>query len=99
MTQVIQPPLHLRFGALWLLAFPKGKIIFEGKKFQTIDEIQETVMGQLMAIGRTVGSPKVATLKRTETPLSYVQSCIFFNKCLYFLYFLAGYILNRPHKL
>ena len=47
-------PLQLRFGALPLLAFPKREITFEGKRFQTIDEIQENTTGQLMATGRTV---------------------------------------------
>ena len=27
-TQVTQPPLQLRFGAMWILAFPKTKITF-----------------------------------------------------------------------
>ena len=31
------------------------------------------MMGQLMAIGRTVGGPKVPSLKGTEGSLSYVQ--------------------------
>ena len=25
-------------------------------------------------------------------------SCIFFNKCLYFLYYVDGYLLDRHHK-
>ena len=36
----------------WL--FPKQKSPLKGKRFQTIDEIQENTTGQLMAIGRTV---------------------------------------------
>lgn len=28
-TQVAQPPLHSKFGALRVLAFPKAKITFE----------------------------------------------------------------------
>ena len=31
-------PLQSRFGALWPLAFPKTKITFERKRFQTISE-------------------------------------------------------------
>ena len=84
-TQVTQP----RFGGLKLLTFPKTKITFEKKRFQTIDGIQENTARQLMVIGRTVWSPKVLTLKGTEASLSYVQlslvSCIFFNKCLFFI--------------
>ena len=26
----------------------------------------------------------------------FLVSCIFFNKCLYFSYFMAGYLLERP---
>ena len=47
-------PLQARFGALWLLAFPKTK----GKKFQTVDEIQENIIGQQMATGKTMGSQR-----------------------------------------
>ena len=27
----------------------------------------------------------------------FLVSCIFFNKCFYFSYFMAGYLLDRPH--
>ena len=47
-------PLQLRFGSLQPLAFPKTKIPLKGKRFPTIDEIQENMMGQVMVIGRTV---------------------------------------------
>ena len=50
--------------------FPKLKSPVKGKRFQTIDEIQENTMGQLLAIGRTVRGPKVSTLKGTEVSLS-----------------------------
>ena len=53
----------------WL--FPKLKSPLKGKTFQTIDEIQENMKGQLMVIGRTVWGPKVPTLKETEASLSY----------------------------
>ena len=52
--------------------FPKLKSCLKGKRFQTIDEIQENKMGQLMVIGRTVWGPKVPTLKGAEVSLSYV---------------------------
>ena len=41
------------------------------------------------------------TLKGTEVSLSYpfLVSCIFFNKCLYFSYYVAGYLLDRPRVL
>ena len=59
----------------WL--FSKLKSPSKGKRFQTIDEIQENMTGQLIVTGRTVWGPKVPTLKGVEASLSYVQ---------YFLY-------------
>ena len=70
-------PLQPRFGALRLLAFPKLKSPLKGKRFQTIDEIQENTTGQLMASGRTVWGPKVPTLKGTEASLSYEQCFLY----------------------
>ena len=70
-------PLQPRFGALWLLAFPKLKSPFKGKRFQTIDEIQENTMGQVVGTGRTVWGGPVPTLKGIEASLSYVQ-CFFY---------------------
>ena len=54
----------------WL--FPKLRSPLKGKRFQTTDEIQENMTGQLMTIGRTVWGPKVPTLKGTEASFSYV---------------------------
>ena len=48
----------------WL--FPKLKSPLKRRRFQTVREIQENMMGQLMAIGRTVWVPKVPILKGTE---------------------------------
>ena len=61
--------------------FPKLKSPLKGRRFQTIIELQENTMGQLMVIRRTVWGPKVPTLKGTEAPLSYVQ---------YFLYLVSS---------
>ena len=58
----------------WL--FPKLKSPFKGKRFQTVDEIQENITGQLMAIGRTLWGPEVPTLKGTRS-LSYVQCFLY----------------------
>ena len=69
--------LQPRFDTLWLLAFPKLKSPLKGKRFQTVDEIQENTMGQLMAMGRTVWGPKVPTLKGTEVSLCYVQCFLY----------------------
>ena len=52
-TQVIQPQYgpDVAPGDFWL--FPKLELPLKGKRFQTIDEIQENTTGQLMAIRRT----------------------------------------------
>ena len=80
----------------WL--FPKLNSPLRGERFQTIDEIQENTTGQMMATGRTVWGPKEPTLKglRRHCPV-YNVSCILylFNKCLYFSYYMAGYLLDR----
>ena len=59
----------------WL--FPKLKSPLKGKRFQTVNEIQENTTGQLMAIGRTVWSPKASTLKGTEASLSSVPCFLY----------------------
>ena len=76
-TQITQPPDRpdLVLCGLWL--FLKLKSPWKGKRFQTVDEIQENTTGQLMAIARTVWDPKVPTLKGTEVSLSYVQCVLY----------------------
>ena len=76
-TQVTQPPLQPRFGALWLLAFPKTKITFE------IEEISDhqwdsgkyygAADGDWQNCVRTQGT----TLKGTEVSLSYAQCFLY----------------------
>ena len=79
----------------WL--FPKLKSPLKGKRFQTIDEIQENTTGQLMATGRTVWRPKGPTLKGTEASLSYVQCFLYLlQKMPLFFILHAGYFLDRP---
>ena len=82
----------------WL--FPKLKSPLKGKRFQTLNEIQENITGQLMAIGRTLWHPKVPTLKRDWDVIvlctMFLVSCIFFSKCLYFAYYISGDFLHRP---
>ena len=101
-TQVTQTPYSSDLAPCNFWLFPKLKSSLKGKRFQIINEIQENTTGQLMEIGRTVWGPKVPTLKGTEASLSHVHtmfliSCIFFNKCFYFSYYMAGYLLDRPH--
>ena len=82
----------------WLFLKPKSSL--KRKRFQTVNEIQENTTGQLMVIGRTVGGPKVLTLKGTEASLSCVQCFLSLVSSVHvsiFSYYVAGYLLNRPH--
>ena len=96
-TQVTQPPHSPDLVPCDLWLSPKLKSPLKGKIFQTVNEIQENTTGQVMVIWRTVWSLKVPTLKglRCHCPM-YNISCIFFNKCLYFSYYMAGYLMDRP---
>ena len=77
-TQVTQPPYSPDLVPCDSWLFPKLKSPLKGKRFQTVDEIQENMTGQLTVIGRTVWGPKVLTWKRTEASLSYVQCFSYF---------------------
>ena len=76
-TQETQPPYSADLVPCDFWLFPKLVSLLKGKKFQTVDEIQENTMGQLMATERTVWGPKVPTLKGTEAPLIYVQCSLY----------------------
>ena len=76
-TQVTQTPYNPNLAPCNFWLFPKLKSPSKGKRFQTIDEIQENTTGKLMAIERTVWGPKVPTLKGTEVSLSTVQCLLY----------------------
>ena len=78
-------PLQPRLAPCDFWLFPKLKSPLKGKGFQTIDEIQENMTGQLMVIGWTVWGPNVPTLKGTEVSLSYVQCFLYLVSILYLL--------------
>ena len=77
-TQVTQPHYSPDFVPHDFWLFPKLKSPLKGNRFQIVDEIQENMMRQLMAIGRTVWDSNVPSLKGTEASLSYVQ-CFLYN--------------------
>ena len=103
-TQVTQSPYSPDLVPCNFWLFSKLKSPLKGKRFQTIDEIQENMMGQLMETGGTVWGPKVPTLKGTEVSLSYVQ-CFLYLVSMYsvssvnisIFHIMAGYLLDRPH--
>ena len=72
-TQVTQPPYSPDLGPWDFWLFPNLKSPLKGKRFQTVDEIQENMTGLLMVIGRIVWGSKVPTLRETEVSLSYAQ--------------------------
>ena len=57
-TQVIHPPYSPDLAPCDFWLFPKLNSPLTGKRFQTVDGIQENMTGPVMAIGRTVGGPK-----------------------------------------
>ena len=78
-TQVTQPPYSSDLVPcnFWLL--PKLKSPLKGKRFQTINEIQENMMGQLMAIGKTCKVPRCLLWRRLRHHcLTYNSSCILY---------------------
>ena len=93
-VQVTQPPYSPDLVPCDFWLFPKLQSPLKGKRFQSNDEIQENMMGQLMMIRRTVWGLRVPSLKGAEVSLSYVffVSFIYFNKCLFFI--VHGWILS-----
>ena len=81
----------------WL--FPKLKSPLNRKRFQTISEIQENIVGQLMPIGRTVWGPKVPTLKGTEVSLSYVQCFSYLSPVILYCWIPSGQTLYAQRSL
>ena len=93
-------PLQLRFGTLQLLAFPKTKIIFER------EEISDCWWGSWKYDGaadgdwencvRSHGTYLEGDWGIIVLCIMFLVSCIFSTKCLYFSYYMAGYLLDRP---
>ena len=77
-TQVTQSLYNPSLAPCYFWLFPKLKSPFKGKRFQTINEIQENTTEQLMETGRMVWGPKVSTLKGTEASLFCVQCFLYF---------------------
>ena len=97
-TQVTQPPCSPELAPHNFWHFPKLKSPLKGKGFQFIDETWENraadgdwencVRFQGAYFERDWGVIVLCTL--------FLVSCIFFNKCLYFSYYMTGYLLDRP---
>ena len=80
----------------WL--FLKLKSPLKGNSFQIIDEIQENMTRQLMSMGELCEVLRCLLWRGPRHHCSMDNvSCIFFNKCPYFSYYMAAYCLDRPH--
>ena len=93
-TQVLQP----RFGALQLLAFPKTKITFEREEIWDCwwdsGKYDGAADGDWENCVRSQGAYFEGDWGVTVLCTIFPVSCIFFNKCLFFI-LLAGYFLDR----
>ena len=94
-------PPQPRCGALQLLAFPKTKITFERE--ETSDHWWDSGKYDGEADGdweycvRSQGAYFEGDWGIIVLCTMFLVSVIFFNKCLYFSYYMAGYLLARPH--
>ena len=87
-TQVTQPPTtggHPDLAPCDLWLFPKLKSPLKGRRFHTVNEIQENRTGQLMVTGELCEAPRCLLWRGLRLPWPrYSVSWIFFNKGLYF---------------
>ena len=92
-------PLQPRFGTLNLLAFPKIKITFEREEISDhwwdLGKYVGAGDGNWENGGRSHGAYFEGDSGILVLCTMFLVSCIFFNKCLYFSYYLAGYLLGR----
>ena len=93
-------PLQPRFGALWLLAFPKTKITFEREEISDhqwdLGKYNGAADGDWENCVRSQGAYFLGDWGVIVLCTMFLIFCIFFNKCLYFSYYMAGYLLDRP---
>ena len=99
-TEVTQPPLKSRFHALWLLAYPKTKITFKREEISDHQwdsgKYDKAADGDWENCVRPQGAYFEGDWNVIVLCTMFLVSCIFFNKCLYFSYYLARNLLDRP---
>ena len=80
--------LQPRFGALWLLTFPKTKITLEREEISDrwwdSEKYNGTADGDWENCVRSQGAYFEGVLDVIVLCTMFLVSCIFFNKCLYF---------------
>ena len=104
-TQVTQSPYGPDLAPCDFWLFLKLTSFLKRKRFQTINEIKENMTGQMMVIGKSPWDCVRSQGTYFERDWSiiflctvYLVSCTFFNKCLYFSYFVTEYFLDRPFR-
>ena len=94
-------PLQPRFGALWLLTFPKIKITFKREEISDIrwdlGKYDEAAGGNWTNCVRSQGAYVEGDWGVIVLCTMFLISCIFFNICLYFSYYMSGYLLDRTY--
>ena len=90
--------LQSRFVALWLLAFHKTKITFEREEFSDHQwdsgKYNRAADGDWENYVRSQSSYFEGDWGIIVLCTVFLVSCISFNKCLYFSYYIAGYLLD-----
>ena len=93
-------PLQPRFRALWLLAFLKTKISFEREEISDYQRDSGKYDGAADSDWENCVRSQGAYFEEDWGIIvrctMFLVSCTFFNKCLYFSYYMAGYLLDRP---
>ena len=92
-------PLQPRFGTLWLLAFPQTKITFERKNISDhrwdSGKYDRAADGDWKICVRLQGAYFEEDWGVIVLCTLFLVSCVFFNKCLYFSYYMDGYFMDR----
>ena len=95
-THVTQPSLQPRFGSLCLVAFPKTKISFKREEISDCQWDPQKYAGAADGNWENYVRSEGAYFKGDWGSIvlctMFLVSCIFFNKCLYFSYYMAGYL-------
>ena len=93
--------LQPRFGAQQLLAFSNTKITFEREEISDhqwdSEKYNGTADSTWESYVRSQGAHFEGDWGIIVLCTMFPVSCIFFNKCLYFSYCLAGWFLDRSH--
>ena len=95
----LSPPIA-QIWPLWLLAFPKIKITFEREEISdhqwNSGKYNGAADGDWENCVRSQGASFEGDWGVIVLCTMFLVSCIFFNRCFYFSYHMAGYLLDRP---